>query len=393
MPASSDSLLSRRSVWLAFAGATLAAVACIVGLIGRPTPPAPPPLEAPSVSIESGPSRWLWRERRQEALAVDSERSSATSLDLSRTSCAPDDALYAAALDGTCYLRHQALVALVTQRRFDGAPRRFDSSDFAALLQPSRVAGESSSAAATTLRERAARARAATYVDEREASYCSFVLEGATPRLQLVAQCALDRLDLYIGTPPRVERAVSCGINQVSSCSDACSTDSDCRPSDPDDDCGCAQSRCVRGQCTACPPRRVCGDPTFTTRAAPWVFRAPITREQESLARALAARPAAFRAILHFAVTAASRDVRPRADGTIEFDSGYRLQVRPLAFAVALCGDRCRAATRAVLPLFSVPRWQSEVGGLRTRCERGLCRSELTGSSRGLEEPSAPLDE
>ncbi|MBL8679299.1 MAG: hypothetical protein JNK05_09050 [Myxococcales bacterium] len=366
---------SRRGLWLGAAGITAAAIACGLGFYGsKRTPPPRPPLDPPSVNVEAGPSRWHWPTRRaQNAETAALQSVEATSLELSRPSCLPGDKLYAPSADGNCYLRDQALLASVSQRRFAGAPRRYDNSDLAALLRPSRAASEPE-VDNSFQRDAAARVRSGSYVDEREASWCSFALEGAPPRLQLRAQCALDRLDLYVGAPPRLERQQSCGMNNVESCSESCTDNSDCRPEpDSDDDCGCAQSRCVAGRCTACAPRRVCAEPTFTTRAAPWTFRVAINNEQAPFARALAARPGSFRTLLQFAVTAASRDVRPRSNGTIEYDSGYRLQIRPLALTAALCGAECRTATRAILPLFAAPQWRSSSMGVAIECARGVC--------------------
>jgi hypothetical protein len=369
---------SRRGRLFTTVGITIAVAACAVGIYSskRTPPPRPPQRDAPVVNVEPGPSRWHWPSRRAanaETAALQSGE--ATSLELSRPSCLPGDRLYVTGADSNCYLRDQSLLASVSQRRFDGAPRRYDNSDLAALLRPSRAASEPDVDQAFQ-RTAAARARSGTYFDEREASWCSFTLEGSSPRLQLRAQCALDRLDLYTGAAPRVERQQSCGMNNVETCSESCSENADCRPApDSDDGCGCAQSRCVAGRCTACPPRRVCAEPSFTTRAAPWTFRTQVTEQQAPFARALAARPGSFRTVFHFAVTNANRDVRARANGTIEFDSGYRLQIRPLALTAALCGAECRTATRSILPLFAVPQWQASSMGIRIDCSRGACRA------------------
>jgi hypothetical protein len=331
----------------------------------------PPPLEAPNVTVEAGPSAWFWRPRVATSAAPEAllHSNESTSLDATRPGCATGDRFYAPMSDGRCVLREQALFALTTQTRFAGAPRRHDGSDLAALLRPSLAAGEPD-ADVDAQRNGAQRARATTFVDDREASWCSFTVEGVAPRATLRAQCALDRLDLYTGAAPRVDRAQSCGVDRVESCADRCESNEDCGEQT---DCGCEQSRCVRGRCTACAPRRVCAEPTFTTRATSWVLRAPLAAADLDLARALAARPAAFRTILHFAVTSASRDVRARPDRSVEYDSGYRLQIRPLALSAALCAGECRQSTRAALSLFAAPQWQTRVQGLQVRCASGQC--------------------
>jgi hypothetical protein len=365
---------SRRGFWIATAGVLLAGGACAVGVLGRERrPPAPPPVDAPAVTVETGPSPWLWRSRRTSTQepAVALAGAEATSLEAARPSCAASDRFYRQGEDGQCHPSEQALLALVTQTSFSGAPRRHDGSDLAALLPPSRAAGEPQ-ADVDAQRSGAARARAVTYVDDREATWCGFVIEGSAPRQQLRGTCALDRLDLYTGGAPRVDRAQSCGMDRVEACGERCADDEDCGVS-AGLGCGCARSRCVRGQCTACPPERVCAEPTFTTRASPWVFRVAITPETEPMARALAARPSAFRTLFHFAVTGANRDVRPRRDGSVEFDSGYRLQVRPLALSAALCSGECRRSMRASLALWAAPQWQSRASGLRLSCARGQC--------------------
>lgn len=326
----------------------------------------------PEVTVETGPSRWMWRARRSsESEALDTLLAvQSSTIELTRPSCSPDDRFYQRAADGQCHPVEQVLVAMVTQTGFVGAPRRYDGSDLAALLAPSRIAGEPD-VDRDSQRLGAERARSTTYVDVREASWCGFALEGSAPRLQLHATCALDRLDLYMGAPPRVERLQSCGVDRIEACTESCESDEDCGERMG---CGCAQSRCVRGRCTACPPRRVCAEPTFTTRAHPWELRVTISREQEAFARALVARPSAFQTLFHFAVIGANRDVRARQDGTIEFDSGYRLQVRPLALSAAVCDGECRNSLRATLPLFSVPSWQARSSGMRISCVRGRCQ-------------------
>lgn len=377
---------SRRGLWFGVAATLLAGGACAWGIYGRDRRPiVPPELPVPAVSVDTGPSRWMWRGRRtgttnEQSVALAGAQ--ATSLELSRPSCSSDDRFYAQGGDAQCHPVEQSLLAMVSQTVFAGAPRRHDGSDLAALLAPSRAAGEPD-ADSDAQRSGAARARSGSYVDDREASWCGFAIEGAAPRLQLRATCALDRLDLYTGAAPRVERAQSCGVDRIEACSETCESNEDCGEQSG---CGCEQSRCVRGQCTACPPRRVCAEPTFTTRASPWVVRAPITSEQEPFARALVARTSAFRTLFHFAVTNASRDVRARRDGSIEFDSGYRLQVRPLALSVAACAGECRRSLRATLPIFSVPSWQARTSGMRLSCARGRCQvsSEYGGALGGL---------
>lgn len=363
---------SRRGVWFASAGAFLAAIACAVGMMGRdrrpPTPPAPD--VAPS-GVATGPSQWMWRARRSDGPSQSSLGSEARSIELTLPSCAPDDAIYQLGDDQQCHPRAQPLLALVSQVAFSGAPRRHDGSDLAALLPPSRAAGEPE-ADRDAQRTGAARVRQSTFVDERDASWCGFVLEGEGARRQLRASCALDRLDLYAGAAPRVDRTQSCGVDRIEACTETCESNEDCGQND-DSNCGCEQSRCVRGRCTACAPRRVCGEPTFATRPSVWTFTVPVSAEEQGLAQALAARPSSFRTIFHFAVTNASRDVRPRRDGTIEFDSGYRLQVRPLAMSAAVCEGECRRSFKGALLLFAVPQWQRETSGLRLTCTRGRC--------------------
>ncbi|MFO0561334.1 MAG: hypothetical protein U0269_25170 [Polyangiales bacterium] len=364
---------SRRGWWFGAAATLVAGAACWYGIYGKNRPPiAQPEQPVPAVTVETGPSRWMWRGRRssESSSVVALSGAQSTSIELTRPSCTSDDRFYQQAADGQCHPAEQALLAMVAQTAFAGAPRRHDGSDLAALLAPSRTAGEPD-ADSDSQRSGAARARSTTYVDDREASWCGFALEGTAPRLQLRATCALDRLDLYTGAPPRVERSQSCGVDRIEACTESCESNEDCGEQSG---CGCEQSRCVRGRCTACPPRRVCAEPTFTARANPWVLRVAITSEQEPFARALAARPSAFRTLFHFAVTGANRDVRARRDGSIEFDSGYRLQVRPLALSAAACAGECRRSVRATLPLFSAPAWQARSSGMRFSCTRGRCQ-------------------
>ncbi len=378
MPSGAESG-SRSRVWFALGGGVLVVGACLFGAI-RSIPPSPairaPSEIPPERVVAAGPSEWRWRPRATEAERALHGAHTGVSLTATTASCLPDDPLYVQG-EGTgdrCALRSHALLALSVVPRFEGAPPRWDGSDFAALLPPSRDAGETDVQDSEARRERLARVRMRSWVDQREASWCSFSVEGSGPRSSLRARCALDRLGLYITRPPRVVRSQSCGVERVESCRSECERDAECGEGVG---CGCAASRCRAGQCTACPPRRVCAAPTFTTQAPPWELRVPLGARQD-LAASLVARPGAFRTILHFAVTNASREVRPR-DGGVEFDSGYRLQIRPLALSVALCGDDCRTSFGRELPLFSAASWQGSYIDTALRCARGVCTSVQQG--------------
>ncbi len=364
---------SKLTVTFAVAGATLLVAGCLYGMF-KSAPRSPiehPSPTPPEVTVTDGPSPWRWRPRTTETDRALRAASRGVSLSPTVASCAADDPLYARTGDGAngeCSLRSQSLLALVSIPRFDGAPQRWDGTDFASLLPPSRAAGETASIDEPVRRQAVARVRAGSWVDQREASWCTFEVEGTGARASLRARCALDRLGLYIGRPPRIERTQSCGIERVEACREMCASDADCGEGSG---CGCETSRCRAGRCTPCPARRVCGPPTFTTQAPPWDVRVPIG-DRRDLVSSLVERPGAFRTILHFAVASASRDVR-RRDDLIEHDSGYRLQIRPLALSVALCGDDCQSAFVRELPLFSATSWQGSVPGARLRCARGAC--------------------
>ncbi|MDP3274058.1 MAG: hypothetical protein Q8Q09_02610 [Deltaproteobacteria bacterium] len=350
----------------------------------RPTP-VPPSVAPPSINVATGPSQWMWRGQEAPHVPLIAGGLQGVPLDLMRPSCPPNDPIYRQ-VGGHCAPFQQPLVALLASRAFHGAPRRYDATLLATLLAPSIRAGEPQ-VDEIERRNRALVARGRPWVSERDASWCTFALETQANRTQLRADCALDRLDLYMGSPPRVTRTQSCGANTVDSCG-TCDTQADCQSLDG---CGCAQSRCVRGQCTACPPQRVCAEANFSTQAPAWTVRTAVETSQLELARALIARPSGFQTVLQFEITGAHRNVTTRSNGTVEFDTGYRLAIRPLSFAILLCGESCRQSTRAVLPVFAQPRWRGVFEGHQADCVRGICT--LGDAPAGSAQWTNPPDE
>ncbi len=345
----------------------LAVVGCLVGIFGgqKRVNISPPPIDPPGSTPPTGPSAWAWLPRTEQEstlLATDDDGVPTT---LITNGCAANDRLYFHVSDSQCTLRSQSLVALMSQTEFSSAPRRHDGSDLSALLAPSRIAGESAEMANSWRSQALQRVRSTTFVKEGDASWCNFTVERNTLR----ASCSLDRLGLYSNSPPRTERAQSCAMHAVPSCG-SCESNDDCRDSS---DCGCAQSRCVRGQCSRCSDERTCSEPTFTVRAQPWVVTTPVTAENQAVAHALQSRPSAFRTVLHFAVLNANRDVRPARGGMVEYDSGYRIGIRPLSMSVLLCSGNCRQHFRSELLMFSAPMWDTSHQSLRFHCVRGVC--------------------
>jgi hypothetical protein len=345
----------------------LAIVGCFVGIFGgqRRTSVPPPQLDPPGAMPPTGPSAWAWRPRTDSTSSLLSSGDTGLALNVVTSGCAANDPVYQQVGATQCALRSQSLLAFLSQTAFPGAPRRHDGSDLAALLAPSRITGESAELADSWRSEALRRVRSTTYVEEREAGWCSFVVDRETLR----ATCSLDRLGLFVNTPPRVDRAQTCSSHSVTACG-SCRTDHECQDSF---DCGCESSRCVANQCTRCSAERTCSDPTFTVRAQPWTVSAPINADNRAMALALESRPSAFRTVLQFAVLNASRDVRPGRGGTVEYDSGYRIGIRPLSFSVLLCQGDCREHFRSELRLFATPAWDTTQQAMRFHCVRGNC--------------------
>lgn len=350
-------------------------VGCLVGIFGgqRRFSVPPPQLDPPRSAPPTGPSVWAWPARAELEPSIVASGDDGVVLAATASGCAANDPLYQRVTDAQCVLRSQALFALMTQTSFPGAPRMHDGSDLSALLPPSRLAGESADLADSWRTEAMRRVRANTYVEDGDASWCSFSLESNNRGNTLRASCSLDRFGLYLNTPPRAERAQSCSTHPVESCG-ACESNEDCGASS---DCGCAQSRCVRGQCSRCPAERTCSAPTFTVRAQPWVLTAPVSAANLPLVQALQGHPSSFRSVLHFAVVNANRDVRPGRGAMVEYDSGYRIGIRPLSFSVLLCRGDCRGHFRTELPIFTTPLWDTTYQSMRVHCVRGACSATV----------------
>ena len=81
----------------------------------------------------------------------------------------------------------------------------------------------------------------------------------------------------YFGAVPVTKRTVNCDPGEATSCG-SCSTSEDCQIG-IFTGCllGCDRSRCVWGECTACPAERVCDDPEYPeSEVASWAFSVPL---------------------------------------------------------------------------------------------------------------------
>ena len=153
--------------------------------------------------------------------------------------------------------------------------------------------------------------------------------------VKLMVDCGENFGDGYYATKlPVTKRTVTCEAGESTSCGE-CSSNEDCQIG-IFTGClsGCDRSRCVWGQCTACPAEQYCEDPEFNDSAVPpWVFSTAVSAADLETAKS----PMSGDVFVAFHAVSATRQVFQKRDSDgdveVEEDSGYRVKINPVFVA------------------------------------------------------------
>lgn len=264
-----------------------------------------------------------------------------------------------------------------------------DDNPFSLFLGPVAVQEETSELSASERATITNRLKATRYHSWGIGETCTPTFTGAVSRLSI--SCEVGNASVFVGSsPPRVTKEQECETVPGGSCGE-CDTSEDCQPG-LFSGCieGCERSRCVFGQCTACPSERMCDDPTFEVNVPLWNLRAQYTDDVlKARAEEIASGNSNWTLLLGVRPTRAFRQVdtrRPTAEeieneeyersaSVLVNDSEYYLGITVDYAAYVRCGDACDPVGKDVLVLQAARSTQYSIRAADHRLVRVTCTS------------------